>query len=118
MLVLKLFLYNLFRSVSFMQLAQLLQHAHRGQVEELNLISIEGGIYLLEIRQSGQPQLLHDEHGKTLRLRSVEHARDLLKELPTLPFYLIHAVVHEEMCGLPAGPQQRLRVPISLACQW
>ncbi|OYT95277.1 MAG: cation transporter, partial [Pseudomonas sp. PGPPP3] len=42
----------------------------------------------------------------------------LLQELPPLPFYLIHAVVHEEMCGFPAGPQQRLRVPISLACQW
>ncbi len=101
-----------------MNLPQLLQHAHSGQVDELNLISIEGGIYLLEIRQNGQPQLLRDEQGKTLRLRSVEQARDLLKELPALPFYLIHAVVHEEMCGLPAGPQQRLRVPISMVCQW
>ena len=101
-----------------MNLPQLLQHAHSGQVDELNLISIEGGIYLLEIRHNDQPQLLRDEQGKTLRLRSVEHARDLLKELPALPFYLIHAVVHEEMCGLPAGPQQRLRVPISMVCQW
>ena len=101
-----------------MNLPQLLQHAHNGQVDELNLISIEGGIYLLEIRQGDRAQLLRDERGQTLRLRSVEHARDLLQELPPLPFHLIHAVVHEEMCGLPAGPQQRLRVPISLACQW
>lgn len=101
-----------------MNLPQLLLHAQHGQVEELNLISIEGGIYLLEIRLDGQPQLLRDERGQTLRLRSVEHARDLLQELPPLPFHLVHAVVHEEMCGLPAGPQQRLRVPISLACQW
>ena len=101
-----------------MNLPQLLLHAQHGQVEELNLISIEGGIYLLEIRIGGQPQLLRDERGQTLRLRSVEHARDLPQERPPLPFYLIHAVVHEEMCGLPAGPQQRLRVPISLASQW
>ncbi len=101
-----------------MNLPQLLLHAQHGQVEELNLISIEGGIYLLEIRLDGQPKLLRDERGQTLRLRSVEHARDLLQELPPLPFYLVHAVVHEEMCGFPAGPQQRLRVPISLACQW
>lgn len=101
-----------------MNLPQLLQHAHNGQVDELNLISIEGGIYLLEIRQGDRAQLLRDERGQTLRLRSVEHARDLLQELPPLPVHLIHAVVHEEMCGFPAGPQQRLRVPISLACQW
>ena len=101
-----------------MNLPQLLLHAQHGQVEELNLISIEGGIYLLEIRIGGQPQLLRDAHGQTLRLRSVEHARDLLQELPPLPFHLIQAVVHEEMCGLPSGPQQRLRVHISLACQW
>lgn len=101
-----------------MNLAQLLQHAHNGQVDELNLIAIEGGIYLLEIHLGGQPQLLRDAQGQTLRLRSVEHARDLLQGLPLLPFHLIHAVVHEEMCGLPAGPQQRLRVPISLSSQW
>jgi hypothetical protein len=101
-----------------MNLPQLLLHAQQGQVDELNLISIEGGIYLLEIRLGGQPQLLRDERGQTLRLRSVEHARELLHELPLLPFHLIHAVVHEEMCGLPAGPQQRLRAPISLARQW
>ena len=101
-----------------MNLPQLLVHAQQGQVEELNLIAIEGGIYLLEIRLGGQPQLLRDARGQTLRLRSVEHARDLLQELPPLPFHLIHAVVQEEMCGLPAGPPQRLRVPISLASQW
>ena len=101
-----------------MNLQDLSLHAHAGHIDALNLISIEGGIYLLEIRIGGQPQLLRDERGKTLRLRSVEHARDLLQELPPLPFHLIHAVVHEEMCGLPAGPQQRLRVPISLASQW
>ena len=105
-------------AVVAMNLPQLLQHAHNGRVEALDLIVIEGGIYLLEIRLDGQPQLLRDARGQTLRLRSVEHARDLLQELPPLPFHLVHAVVHEEMCGLPAGPQQRLRVPISLACQW
>ncbi|MBX9912265.1 MAG: cation transporter [Pseudomonadaceae bacterium] len=101
-----------------MNLPQLLQHAREGRIEELNLICIEGGIYLLEICLDGQRHLLRDKQAQTFRLRSVEHARDLLQELPPVPFHLIHAVVHEEMCGLPAGPQQRLRVPISLASQW
>ena len=101
-----------------MYLQDLATHAVAGRVDALELISLEGGIYLLDIYLQGQRHSLTDDRGKVWHLRSVEHARDLLKELPTLPFYLIHAVVHEEMCGLPAGPQQRLRVPISLACQW
>ena len=101
-----------------MKLHDLSTHALAGRIEALDLISLEGGIYVLEAQMDGRPHSLVDEHGRVCHLRSVEHARDLLQELPPLPFHLIHAVVHEEMCGFPAGPQQRLRVPISLACQW
>ena len=71
-----------------MNLPQLLLHAQHGQVEELNLISIEGGIYLLEAHMDGRAHPLSDGHGKTLHLRSVEHARDLLQDLPRVPFHL------------------------------
>ncbi len=50
----------------------------------------------------------------TLHLRSVEHARDLLHELPDVPFNLVHAVVHDEMCGMQAGSQDTLRVPMPI----
>ena len=101
-----------------MNLPQLLLHAQHGQVEELNLISIEGGIYLLEAHMDGRAHPLSDGHGKTLHLRSVEHARDLLQDLPRVPFHLVHAVVHDEMCGMQDGTQDTLRVPISFNSSW
>jgi hypothetical protein len=101
-----------------MNLFELTHQARSGHIDALNLISIEGGIYLLEVNVGGQPQPLRDAHGHTLHLRSVEHARELLQELPPLPFYLVHAVVHDEMCGMQDGTQNTLRVPISMHSSW
>lgn len=101
-----------------MNLHELFVKAHAGHIDELNLISLEGGIYLLEVRLGGRPCPLLDEAGKTLHLRSVEHARDLLQDLPRLPFHLVHGVVHDEMCGLCDGTQDCLRVPISMSSSW
>ena len=101
-----------------MNLHDLSSHAHAGHIDELNLISMEGGIYLLEAQMDGRAHPLSDSRGATLHLRSVEHARDLLHELPKVPFNLVHAVVHDEMCGMPAGSQDCLKVPISLRSGW
>lgn len=97
---------------------ELARHLNAGTIDELNLISIEGGIYLLEARLQGVIQLLEGEQGETLRLRSVEHARALLRELPPVPFHLVHAVVHDEMCGMPVDKREALRVPISFHSKW
>ncbi|MDO9625807.1 MAG: DUF6482 family protein [Pseudomonas sp.] len=101
-----------------MNLHDLSRHAHAGLIDELNLISIEGGIYVLEAHMDGRAHPLNDNAGKTLHLRSVEHARDYLRELPPLPFHLVHAVVHDEMCGMQDGTQDTLRVPISFGSAW
>lgn len=101
-----------------MNLQELNTHATAGLIDELNLISIEGGIYLLEARMHGAAHPLRDAQGKTLHLRSVEHARDLLHTLPPLPFHLVHAVVHDEMCGLHSSEEQTVRVPMSLRSAW
>jgi len=101
-----------------MNLQNLSQHAHAGHIDALNLISIEGGIYLLEAHMDGRAHPLRDDHGKTLHLRSVEHARDLLSDIPPLSFHLVHAVVHDEMCGMQAGAQEVLRVPMSFNSSW
>ncbi|HBX56860.1 DUF6482 family protein [Pseudomonas sp. UBA2684] len=101
-----------------MNLHDLSSHAHAGHIDELNLISIEGGIYVLEARMDGRAHPLNDGNGRTLHLRSVEHARDLLHELPKLPFNLVHAVVHDEMCGMQDGTQDTLRVPLSISSAW
>ena len=97
---------------------ELATHLTAGSIDELNLISIEGGIYLLEARLKGVVQMLKGERGQTLQLRSVEHARELLREYPPVPFHLVHAVVHDEMCGMPVDKREALKVPISFHSKW
>ncbi|MGE7959386.1 DUF6482 family protein [Pseudomonas sp. NPDC089530] len=96
-----------------MNLHELNAYAVAGKIDELNLISLEGGIYLLEARMHGAAYPLSDAHGQMLHLRSVEHARELLHAFPRLPFNLIHTSVHDEMCGLSASVEDSLRVPIA-----
>ncbi|XLX41577.1 DUF6482 family protein [Ectopseudomonas mendocina] len=100
-----------------MNLHDLSTHAQAGRIDELNLISLEGGIYLLEARMDGRAHPILNEHGSTLSLRSVEHARDVLQEMPTLPFFLVHSSVHDEMCGMPSADNS-LRVPIAFRSGW
>ncbi|XLY89381.1 DUF6482 family protein [Ectopseudomonas mendocina] len=100
-----------------MNLHDLSSHAQAGRIDELNLISLEGGIYLLEARMDGRAHPILNEHGTTLNLRSVEHARDVLQEIPTLPFFLVHSSVHDEMCGMPSADNS-LRVPIAFRSGW
>jgi hypothetical protein len=97
-----------------MNLQELTDNAHAGRVDELNLISIEGGIYLLEVRHGGRAHPLNDAQGKAVRLRSVEHARTLLEHVPLVPFHLVHASAHDEMCGLGSRAEAPLKVSISL----
>jgi hypothetical protein len=101
-----------------MNLQELTAFAQAGRIDELNLISMEGGIYLLEARMRGVSLPLNDVSGKTLHLRSVQHARDLLHAMPKMPFNLVHSVVHDEMCGLRDVDEQTLRVPISFRSAW
>lgn len=101
-----------------MTLPELLQAARTGAVSELELISLEGGIYLLQILGPQQRAYLVDDAGRNQHLRSVEHARDLLEELPDVPMFLVHASAYDEMCGLPSGSREALRVPVGLRSRW
>ena len=101
-----------------MNLQELNAFAIAHKVDELNLISLEGGIYLLEARMHGAACPLSDAHGKVLHLRSVEHAREVLHAFPTLPFNLVHTSVHDEMCGLGASAEESLKVPIAFRSAW
>ncbi len=65
-----------------MNLHELDAYAVAGKIDELNLISLEGGIYLLEARMHGTAYPLSDAHGQMLHLRSVEHAREVLHAFP------------------------------------
>ena len=101
-----------------MNLSDLARHAHAGRIDALELISLEGGIYILDIYLQGQRHALVDERGSVCHLRSVEHARDLLRDLPELPFHLVQQSPYDEMCGLADGVREPLRVPIGMRSQW
>ncbi|MGE7994247.1 DUF6482 family protein [Pseudomonas sp. NPDC089554] len=101
-----------------MNLQQLNVEARAGHVDELNLIAIEGGDYLLEARIKGRAQPLADNRGERLRVRSVEDARTLLQGLPMLSMNLMHWSVQDEMCGMGVHPEEDLKVPISQRSAW
>jgi hypothetical protein len=101
-----------------MNIQEFTEHAQAGRVRELNLISIEGGIYLLEVCLEDASRMLKQPDGKTLHLRSVEHARDLLKSLPVVPFFLVHTVAHDELCGMPVSERSVMRLPIAFHSAW
>ncbi|MCQ4295605.1 DUF6482 family protein [Pseudomonas stutzeri] len=101
-----------------MNLHDLAAHAAAGRIDGLELISLEGGIYLLDIYLQGQRHSLIDERGAVWHLRSVEHARDLLRAVSELPLHLVQQSAYDEMCGLAEGVREPLRVPISMRSQW
>lgn len=100
-----------------MNLQTLLEEAHASRVTALDLVSVEGGFYLLSAQVDGQCHVLRDQRG-VIHLRSVEHARDLLSEMPITPFFLLHKSAYDEMCGLPGGVREPLRVPIGMRSAW
>ncbi|MPQ67863.1 MULTISPECIES: DUF6482 family protein [Pseudomonas] len=101
-----------------MNLQTLSEWAAEGRVQELELLSLEGGFYLLRARLEQGMRTLLDARGEVLRLRSTSHVRELLRELPSLPCVLVQHVVHDEMCGMRDGPIEPLRLPFSLTSPW
>lgn len=101
-----------------MKLSALRQAALIGDVDALDLISLEGGTYVLEARSGGSAFSVRDEQGSVLHFRSVEHARDLLHDFPRIPFHLVHAEIHDEMIGMPVVRHVPLRVQISMNSAW
>ncbi|AGI22804.1 DUF6482 family protein [Pseudomonas sp. MT3] len=83
-----------------MNLEELTNRSLAGDIDEINLVSLEGDIYVLEARMGGRFYPIQDVMGHVLSVRSVAHAREVLHALPAVPFQLVHAVVHDEMVGL------------------
>ncbi|CAI3793923.1 hypothetical protein GLGCALEP_00896 [Pseudomonas sp. MM221] len=101
-----------------MNLHQLNLEARAGHVDEVNLIAIEGGDYLIEARLKGRAHPLSDTRGERLRVHSVEDARKLLQTIPMVSMNLVHWSVQDEMCGMGAHPEEDLKVPISQRSAW
>jgi hypothetical protein len=101
-----------------MNLQQLGDAARAGDIEGLELVSLEGGFYLLQARLASGLQPIRDEQGRVMHLRSSTQMRELLQDLPQLPCELVQHCVHDEMCGRRAGPIEPLRLPLSLEQRW
>lgn len=101
-----------------MNLHQLGEAAQAGSVEGLEVVSLEGGIYLLQARLASGLQPVRDEQGKVLHLRSSTQVRELLQAMPRLPCELVQHCVHDEMCSAREGALEPLRLPLSLEQHW
>lgn len=101
-----------------MNLNALAQHVDAGEIEELEVLSLEGGFYVLRAITATGPVTLSDAQGQPVRVRSTTELRDLLADMAEVQCVLVQQLVHDEMCGQRDGPIAPLRVPITLASQW
>ncbi len=97
-----------------MTLQELHEAAAAGRVEGLDVVSLEGGFYIVQVRQANGLKRLCDESGQVQHLRSTTQVRTLLAELGPLPCELIQHCVHDEMGATRETNVQPLRIPISL----
>lgn len=101
-----------------MNLHQLNSEARAGHVDELNLIAIEGGDFVLEARVKGKAHPLSDAQGARIKVHSVVDAQRLLNGLPAVPLHLVHWSVQDEMCGMSGAPEEDLKVPMPRRTAW
>ncbi len=102
-----------------MNIQDVYEYASVGDLQGLELLSLVGGIYLLQAQIEGRVHAIKMQNGNTLRLRSVTQARELLQGLPVVvPFHLVHCEVHTEMCGFEQDAQEPSREPIPLTTAW
>ncbi|WP_057387652.1 DUF6482 family protein [Pseudomonas aeruginosa] len=85
-----------------MNMQDLAGRVQAGHIDALHLVSLEGGIYVLEAQMGDRAYPVEDDLGQPVSLRSVEHARQVLRGLDRVPVELVCTDVDDEMCGLLA----------------
>jgi len=96
-----------------MDLDQLGKHIKAGDIEELDLVSIEGGSYVIHARMQGKSHAVYTPKGDVLHVASVEEARKCLSSMQEVPLFIVHPVVYDEMVGHQKSELQVERQPIS-----
>lgn len=97
-----------------MNIDQLSHNVSDGKVKELNLISMEGGSYVLHALMDGVSQPVADANGATLHVASVEEARKVLAKVGDARLYLVQGNAHDEMIGHDEVGNQAPREEIPL----
>lgn len=97
-----------------MNLHRLTELAVKGEIRELQLLSLEGGFYIARVRLDHVEMTLLGDDNQPLRIRSTTHLRDLLQRVPPFPCVLMQQCVHDEMCGVREGLIGALRIPFTL----
>ncbi len=71
-----------------MNMQDLAGRVQAGHIDALHLVSLEGGIYVLEAQMGDRAYPVEDDLGQPVSLRSVEHARQVLRGLDRVPVEL------------------------------
>lgn len=95
-----------------MKLDELSKQAKAEQITELNLVSVEGGSYVLHAVIDGRSHPVHDANDQTLHVASVDEARKCLVDVPEMPFFLVQPAVYDEMVGHAPDQNTTSREPI------
>ena len=101
-----------------MTLQDLLEAAAAGQVEGIEVVSLEGGFYVVQARLASGLRPLRDPLGQVLHLRSTTQVRAMLAELAPIPCELVQHCAHDEMCASRESSVQPLRVSLCLEQRW
>ena len=84
---------------------------------ELLIISLEGDIYAIYLRQKAQQAVVLNEKGESMTFRSLGAAKKALAPLPFSSALLIHTSAYDEMIGQPMKGDNRLTINISLTSE-
>ena len=96
-----------------MNVKELNQQVKAGAVKEVNLVSMEGGSYVIHALVEGTSVPLADDKGATLHVASVEEARRILDGVKEVRLFIAQPAVYEEMVGQEVTPTaSREEIPL------
>lgn len=98
-----------------MNMQMLTELAVKGEVRELELLSLEGGFYIARVSLEHTAMTLLDEDAKPMRIGSTTHLRATCCTGFRVSLCAGENRVHDEMCGTREGPIGALRIPFTLA---
>lgn len=96
-----------------MNVKELNQQVKAGAVKEVNLVSMEGGSYVIHALVEGTSVPVADDKGATLHVASVEEARRILDDIKDVSLFIAQPAVYEEMVGQDVTPtDSREQIPL------